>query len=242
MGWYEEVKGDWAKACQFTESPKGWTNRLLGMEWLEKIFHPCTKPGDSRIYRLLILDGYDCHIRIEFAEFYQFHNIVLYCLPPHSSHVLQPLDVALFGPLQYAYGKLIDDYTRHGHVGFGKPTYPSCYAFAACSIVPLNSWDFLTKVETVRASTNLLPVTNVPSTPRNVAALCRRVRQVQLMLKSTNSSLMGTAELGEIIDQLPRFGLGADKDRALEAHTFTKWRKQHKKEVKSGRRKLGATN
>lgn len=31
------------------------------------------------------------------------HNINLFCLPPHTSHWLQPLDVGVFGPLQRAW-------------------------------------------------------------------------------------------------------------------------------------------
>ena len=33
------------------------------------------------------------------------HNILLYCLPPHTTHKLQPLDVGVFGPLQTAWSK-----------------------------------------------------------------------------------------------------------------------------------------
>ena len=31
------------------------------------------------------------------------HNIILYCLPAHTTHRLQPLDVGVFGPLQTAW-------------------------------------------------------------------------------------------------------------------------------------------
>jgi hypothetical protein len=32
-------------------------------------------------------------------------NIVLYYLPPHTTHVTQPVDVGLFGPLKAAFRK-----------------------------------------------------------------------------------------------------------------------------------------
>lgn len=35
-------------------------------------------------------------------------------MPPHSSHILQPLDVGCFGPLKQAYGKKIKDQMRAG--------------------------------------------------------------------------------------------------------------------------------
>lgn len=37
------------------------------------------------------------------------NNIYLLFLPAHASHVLQPLDVAVFGPLKHAYRKFISD-------------------------------------------------------------------------------------------------------------------------------------
>ena len=33
-------------------------------------------------------------------------------MPPHSSHILQPLDVGCFGPLKQAYGRQIERYMR----------------------------------------------------------------------------------------------------------------------------------
>lgn len=35
-------------------------------------------------------------------------------LPPHASHLLQPLDVACFGPLKELYGQQIEDFMRNG--------------------------------------------------------------------------------------------------------------------------------
>ena len=38
------------------------------------------------------------------------NNIELFCLPPHTTHKLQPLDVGVFGPLQKAWVRQCDDY------------------------------------------------------------------------------------------------------------------------------------
>lgn len=74
------------------------------MEWI-KHFHEVTKGivmGGE--WRLLIIDGHRSHITVEFVEFCLSVNIITYCLPAHSTHLLQPLDVRLFSPLQKAYG------------------------------------------------------------------------------------------------------------------------------------------
>ena len=38
--------------------------------------------------------------------------MLVLCLPPHSTHLLQPLDMGLFGPLQHAYSEEVDTWTR----------------------------------------------------------------------------------------------------------------------------------
>ncbi|KAH7459443.1 hypothetical protein FOMA001_g19978 [Fusarium oxysporum f. sp. matthiolae] len=48
------------------------------------------------------------------------NNIYLLFLPAHSSHVLQPLDVAVFGPLKRAYRRLLLDFASvadDSHIG-----------------------------------------------------------------------------------------------------------------------------
>lgn len=50
--------------------------------------------------RLLICDGYESHVTLEFIIHCMFHNIVLLILPSHSSHITQPLDLGIFSPLK----------------------------------------------------------------------------------------------------------------------------------------------
>ncbi len=60
-------------------------------------------------YRLLIVDGYTSYISTEFIKFTQTHKIIRLCLPPHLTHLLQPLDVSVFGPLKQNHKKLSSD-------------------------------------------------------------------------------------------------------------------------------------
>ena len=54
------------------------------------------------------MDGHTSHINLCVSEFYIDHGIILYCFPPHASHILQPLDVTVFGPLKKQWNKSID--------------------------------------------------------------------------------------------------------------------------------------
>jgi hypothetical protein len=50
-------------------------------------------------------DGHRSHETIELREAAEKAAIHLFCIPPHTSHRLQPLDVGVFGPLQRAWQK-----------------------------------------------------------------------------------------------------------------------------------------
>lgn len=54
------------------------------------------RPEEDRIWRLLIIDGFTGKTSIEFMEYYIRFNIEIFLLPPHSTHLLQPLDVGVF--------------------------------------------------------------------------------------------------------------------------------------------------
>ena len=65
-------------------------------------------------YHLVIRDGHDSHISAEMVNFCIQHRINLLLLPPHSSHLMQPLDVAVFGPLKHAISLQISRLLRSG--------------------------------------------------------------------------------------------------------------------------------
>ncbi|KAF1922209.1 DDE-domain-containing protein, partial [Didymella exigua CBS 183.55] len=56
---------------------------------------------------LLIIDGHESHKSLAFQNLCEENKIITLCMPPHSSHILQPLDVGCFAPLKRAYSKEI---------------------------------------------------------------------------------------------------------------------------------------
>ncbi|EEA24638.1 pogo transposable element, putative [Talaromyces marneffei ATCC 18224] len=110
--WYTDpiLPPDWS----ITHSPKGWTSDELGLQWLEKIFEPFTRPLTVGAYRLLILDGHSSHLTPEFNRACEKSNIITCCLPAYSSHILQPLDVGVFSVLKRLYGTAVENRIRIG--------------------------------------------------------------------------------------------------------------------------------
>ncbi|SAM82519.1 uncharacterized protein UBRO_21002 [Ustilago bromivora] len=97
---------DWV----FATSQNGWTNNELALHWLKDCFDKHTKQRAQGKYWLLILDGHGSHITAEFIQQAWDSHIVCLCLPPHAIHLLQPLDVVIFGPLQQAFTKEVDKF------------------------------------------------------------------------------------------------------------------------------------
>ena len=100
---------DWAIAV----SENGWTDDQIGYEWIQH-FDKHTKACTKGTVRLLIMDGHGSHHSGRFEEFCKQHSILTLCLPSHSSHLLQPLDVSCFGPLKASYGKEVEKKMRLG--------------------------------------------------------------------------------------------------------------------------------
>jgi hypothetical protein len=113
--WYEEedIPRNWAIAV----SDNGWTTNKLGVEWLKHFI----KHTDGKVvgaHRLLILDGHESYHSLEFQELCKENNIYTLCMLPHSSHLLQPLDVGCFLPLKRVYSHEIEAliYYRINHI------------------------------------------------------------------------------------------------------------------------------
>ncbi|KAG6979124.1 Pogo transposable element with KRAB domain [Fusarium oxysporum f. sp. conglutinans] len=102
--WYQEsnLPGDWAIGT----NPNGWTDNELGLEWL-KHFDRCTTKQSKNRYRLLILDGHESHHSVDFERYCKANKIITLCIPPHSSHLLQLLDVGCFGARNRAFNQML---------------------------------------------------------------------------------------------------------------------------------------
>ena len=59
-----------------------------------------------------MLDGYESHQSVAFREYCKENNIILLGLPPHSSHLTQPLDIGCFSSLKRSYSRQIENFIK----------------------------------------------------------------------------------------------------------------------------------
>jgi hypothetical protein len=122
--WYQEcnLPRDWA----IITTQNGWTDNETGLKWL-KHFDRCTTNRLVGTHRLLILDGHESHHSVDFELYCQEKKIITLCMPPHSSHLLQSLDVGCFGPLKKAYGREIEYLIRCSITHISKTEFFSAF-------------------------------------------------------------------------------------------------------------------
>jgi hypothetical protein len=109
-GWFETLPNDW----KINISDNRWTTDKIGMDWLINHFIPHTNGRVMGRYRMLVLDGHGSHLTAKFDCTCTENYIIPICMPPHSSHLLQPLDVSCFAVLKRQYGQLVEQRMRLG--------------------------------------------------------------------------------------------------------------------------------
>jgi hypothetical protein len=204
--WFDDLPDDW----RIEISENGWTTDEIGLRWLEKLFIPATTSRTRGRYRLLVLDGHGSHLTPHFDRLCEQNDIIPICMPPHSSHLLQPLDIGCFAPLKRAYGSLIERKARLGVNHIDKLDFLAAFpqarkdafkpetiqnAFAAAGLVPYDPDQVISKLDVqLRTPTPLgsRPGSQSsawsPKTPANLKQLNRQASSIKALLKQRSQS------------------------------------------------------
>lgn len=93
----EKLKEGAIAETVFHHSDSGWVNTELFLKWL-KFFIPPFRPV------LLILNGHSSHVSTNTIEYTRENGIHMLCIPAHTTHILQLLDVGVFKSFYYNVG------------------------------------------------------------------------------------------------------------------------------------------
>lgn len=87
-----ELVSEGMEGSKFTTSPNGWVTSDIFLDFFANHFlqHVTERP------LILLYDGHSTHITFDIIETARQSDVHLFVLPPHSSHLLQPLDVSVF--------------------------------------------------------------------------------------------------------------------------------------------------
>lgn len=240
--WHKQL-GEEDKDTVFSYSATGWSNQYIGRDWLIKVFDKHTRPRlkDPQDWRLLIVDGHNSRFTYDFVLYCHENNIEMFCLPSHCTHILQPLDVGLFGPLQHYYGLAAEQhlYTTGDAItklnflplfrNARKKAYTKENITAAFATTGMRPYD-ITKITSRfsgtaapdRRSDSIIPQTPqrvqqsspvIPPTPKDTGA----IRQLQIQLKA-RAAAHEDPELLALIDKLANAGISAQTTAQIQSH------------------------
>jgi hypothetical protein len=205
--WYRDLLLDWTIGV----SDNGWTTDELDVEWA-KHFNQHTAARTAGVYRLLILDAHSSHATLEFDQYCAENKIITLCMPPHTSHLLQPLDVSCYSPLKRAYGREVEELARYGVYHVNKTDFLTAYTrirpvvftqqniqagFRATGLVPLCPDRVLSLLTVARTPSPPQTTTDSnaaalaaaqPETPHTVAEVQQQVRYLQERLRQQPES------------------------------------------------------
>jgi hypothetical protein len=204
--WFDDLSDGW----KIDKSANGWTTDDIGLNWLKNHFIPSISGRSKGKYRLLILDGHGSHLTAQFDQICKEHDIIPICMPAHSSHLLQPLDVGCFAPLKRTYGGLVEGLVRKGISHIDKLDFLAAYpdarikaftyasiqsSFKATGLIPFDPTSVLAKVN-IQVKTPTPPPSRgsnssadfVPITPHNAKQLRRQASSVKALLKYRSQS------------------------------------------------------
>ena len=110
------------EGAYFGKSENGWMTQELFYGWHFMRHIIAERPV------CLLVDGHTSHIDLQAAKFCNENHILLYCLPPHSSHITQPLDVGFFSPLKGPWKKAVIAYNcDHPGAAVNKSTFAKVF-------------------------------------------------------------------------------------------------------------------
>ena len=120
-------------------SANGWMDSDLFATWLKTVFIPDIDQRQVKRPVILLVDGHSTHMTLEASDICKDNGIILYCLLEHASHLIQPCDLRLFGPLKEAWKVCLREWQIE-HVG----EYVTKFEFAA---IFKHAWYRAAKVE-----------------------------------------------------------------------------------------------
>lgn len=93
------IPKDWAIGC----SDSGWMTAETFYEYVCNVLYPWLLKNGIEFPVILYLDGHTSHLTYPLTKFCREKKIELIALYPNATHILQPMDVAMFRPLKAAW-------------------------------------------------------------------------------------------------------------------------------------------
>ena len=95
-----------------TVSESGWSNTDICCEYMKNHLEPLLPARDADNPVLVFYDGHKSHVSLGLIDWAKENHIILFVLPAHCSHLLQPMDVSCYGPFENAWNSAFQQHLR----------------------------------------------------------------------------------------------------------------------------------
>ncbi|XP_017302856.1 uncharacterized protein LOC108253432 [Diaphorina citri] len=160
----------------YSSTESGWMQDYVFEKWLTKFVQ--VQHIEKPI--LVTFDGHGSHLTYNVTKIAQENGLILLCLPPNTSHALQPLDVGVFGPMKTEWKNILKNWYRQSRLkNIDKAIFPSLLkqllkssfksehvigGFKGSGLYPVNKHAVDGKIVTVESSSALVNNNEQPST------------------------------------------------------------------------------
>ena len=107
---YENWTKNGPTGTKYDVSKSGWFDSRTFELWFMNVFIPHVAKLDGR--KVLVGDNLASHFSPDVVEMAHNHDIYFTALPPNSTHLTQPLDVAVFRPMKVERRTVLDNWRK----------------------------------------------------------------------------------------------------------------------------------
>ncbi|KAJ8927327.1 hypothetical protein NQ314_020222 [Rhamnusium bicolor] len=94
--------------ARYNRTSSGWFDFQVFEDWFINLMLPLLKRQEGR--KILIGDNLSSHLNLEVIIQCELNNVRFIALPPNTTHLLQPLDVAYFRPMKGNWRHILNDW------------------------------------------------------------------------------------------------------------------------------------
>ncbi|TGZ48876.1 Uncharacterized protein DBV15_12526, partial [Temnothorax longispinosus] len=161
---------------------RGWMTGESFYSYISNVFYKWLQENNYVFPIILYVDGHSLHMTLPLLKFCKEHLIELVVLYPNATHIIQPLDVAVFHPLKDSYRKVLRQWRIDNNVVDVKK-----HMFAPVLKMALESYDLTDAVKNGFRACGLYPF-NADAVNYNVLSKKSKKKDASINLHSTNNS------------------------------------------------------
>ena len=152
------------RGCRYNRSKSGWLDAVCFNDWFDTVIVPWARKIDGK--KVVIGDNISSHFTSSVLQTCEKMNIAFVCLPPNATNMMQPLDVAVYGPMKKAWRAILTAWKEGAgrtRASLPKDKFPTLLSqlmtklqpnikqnlqsgFRACGIAPLDRQQVLKKL------------------------------------------------------------------------------------------------